>query len=232
MARQEPCPICHIILCRAKVPLLHNRSTSSQPAFYAGEQAAGAIANACQACSCGTFHVAIAVADEIGFRPVNLVLRTGAVYHAGGGLAAGAGFAVCGELCLWVMRTVVERIEMRSDSGKFRVHPVVDGLYVFFRIVAAGCAGLVRHEDGKAALVIDVFYGCCRAGDPDEVLGAVEVVDVDVQGTVAVEEDGLSGDLIRQPAAATFPKGEGFTRRRHCQQGRLFICHTQNNRPD
>lgn len=193
---------------------------SSQPAFYAGEQAAGAIANACQACSCGTFHVAIAVADEIGFRPVNLVLRTGAVYHAGGWFSAGADLGIGPDPALRMMGTVIERIEMRSDSGKFRVHPVVNGLYVFFRIVAAGYAGLVRHEDGKAALVIDVFYGFFGAGDPDEVLGAVEVVDVNVEGAVAVEKDRPSGAPIHR-FAVPLPHG-----------GRLFICHIQNSRPD
>ncbi len=161
-----------------------------------------------------------------------MVLRTGAVYHAGGGLAAGADLGIGGDPALRMMGAVVEGVKVGADFLELAVHPVVDALDVALGIVAAGDAALVGDQDGEIAFVIDVFYGFFRAGDPDEVLRAMEVVDVNVQGAVAVEEDGLSGGLIRQPTAATFPKGESFTRRRHCQQGRLFICHTQNNRPD
>ncbi len=179
----------------------------------------------------GAEHVAVAVADEAGLGAVDVEAGAGGVDEAGGGLAAGAGFAVYGKLCLGVMRAVVEGVEMGADFLELAVHPVVDAPDVALGVVAAGDAGLIRHEDGEVAAVVDIADGLLGSGDPDEVLGAMEVVDVDVEGAVAVEEDGLSGGLIRQPAAATFPKGEGFTRRRHCQRRRLFICHTQNNRP-
>ena len=98
---------------------------------------------------------------------------------------------------------------MGADFLELAVHPVVDVLDVALGVVAAGDAGLVRHEDGKVAAVIDMTDGLFGVGNPDEVFGTVKVVDVDVEGAVAVEEYGPFGALIRQPAAATFPSGEG-----------------------
>lgn len=198
---------------------------------YQLEQAAALVAQALEAGVLGAEHVAVTVADEAGLGAVDVEAGAGIVDEAGGGLAAAAGFAVCGELCLWVMRAVVEGVKVGADFLELAVHPVVDAPDVTLGVVAAGDTGLVRHEDSEVAAVVDIADGLLGAGNPDEVLGAMEVVDVDVEGAVAVEEDGLSGDLIRQPAAATFPKGEGFTRRRYCHRERLFICHTQNNRP-
>lgn len=197
---------------------------------YQLQQTAALVAQAFEAGVLGAEHVAVAVTDEAGLRAVDVEAGAGGVDEAGGGLAAGAGFAVCGELCLWVMRAVVEGVEVGADFLELAVHPVVDPPDIALGVVAAGDAGLIRHEDGEVAAVVDIADGLLGSGDPDEVLGAMEVVDVDVEGAVAVEEDGLSGGLIRQPAAATFPKGEGFTRRRYCHRRRLFICHTHSNR--
>lgn len=194
------------------------------------QQAPALVAQSLEAGVLGAEHVAVTVADEAGLGAVDVEAGAGGVDEAGGGLAAAAGFAVCGELCLWVMRAVVEGIKVGTDFLELAVHPVVDAPDVALGVVAAGDAGLVRHEDSEVAAVVDIADGLLGAGDPDEVFGTMEVVDVDVEGAVAVEEDGLSGDLIRQPTAATFPKGEGFTRRRYCHRGRLFICHTHSNR--
>lgn len=108
---------------------------------------------------------------------------------------------------------------MGADLLELAVHPVVDAPDVALGIVAAGDTGLVRHEDGKVAAVVDIADGLLGARDPDEFFGAVQVVDVDVEGAVAVKEDGLSGSLIHR-FAVPLP-----------HRGRLFICHTQNNRP-
>ena len=198
--------------------------------LYQIQQAPALVAQAFEAGVLGAEHVTVAVADEVGLGAVDVEAGAGGVDEAGGRLAAAAGFAVCGELCLGVMRAVVEGVEVGADFLELAVHPVVDAPDVALGVVAAGNAGLIRHKDGEVAAVVDIADGLLGSGDPDEVFRAVEVVDVDVEGAVAVEEDCLSGDLIRQPAAATFPKGEGFTRRRHCQLGRLFICHTHSNR--
>lgn len=80
---------------------------------------------------------------------------------------------------------------MGADFLELAVHPVVDVLDIALGVVTAGDAGLVRHEDGEVAAVVDVADGLFGAGDPDEVFRAVKVVDVDVEGTVAVKEDGF-----------------------------------------
>ena len=80
---------------------------------------------------------------------------------------------------------------MGADFLELAVHPVVDVLDIALGVVAAGDAGLVRHEDGEVAAVVDVADGLFGAGDPDEVFGTVKVVDVDVEGAVAVKEDGF-----------------------------------------
>lgn len=186
---------------------------------YQLEQAAALVAQSLEAGVLGAEHVAVTVADEAGLGAVDVETGAGGVDEAGGGLAAVAGFAVCGELCLWVMRAVVEGIKVGTDFLELAVHPVVDAPDVALGVVAAGDTGLVRHEDGEVAAVVDVADGFFGAGDPDEVFGAVQVVDVDVESAVAVEEDGLSGSLIYR-FAVPLP-----------HRRRLFICHTQNNRP-
>ncbi len=90
-----------------------------------------------------------------------------------------------------MMRAVVEGVEVGADFPEFRVHPVVDAFDVAFGVKAAGNAALICHEDGEEAMVVDVLDGLFRPIDPDEVLGTVQVVDVDVQCAVAVEKDGL-----------------------------------------
>ena len=186
---------------------------------YQLEQAAALVAQSLEAGVFGAKHVAVAVADEAGLGAIDVEAGAGGVDEAGGGLAAVAGFAVCGELCLGVMRAVVESVKVGADFLELAVHPVVDAPDVALGVVAAGDAGLIRHEDGEVAAVVDIADGLLGAGDPDEVFGAVEVVDVDVEGAVAVEEDGLSGSLIYR-FAVPLP-----------HRRRLFICHTQNNRP-
>lgn len=187
--------------------------------MYQVQQAATLVAQAFEAGVLGAEHVAVAVADEAGLSAVDVEAGAGGVDEAGGGLAAVAGFAVCGELCLGVMWAIVESVEMGADFLELAVHPVVDAPDVALGVVAAGDTGLVCHEDSEVAAVVDIADGLLGAGDPDEVFGAVEVVDVDVEGAVAVEEDGLSGSLIYRFAVPLPPRG------------RLFICHTQNNRP-
>ena len=187
--------------------------------LYQIQQAPALVAQAFEAGVLGAEHVAVTVADEVGLGAVDVEAGAGGVDEAGGGLAAVAGFAVCGELCLGVMRAVVEGVKVGADFLELAVHPVVDASDVALGVVAAGDARLIRHEDGEVAVVVDIADGLLGSGNPDEVFGAVEVVDVDVEGAVAVEEDGLSGSLIHR-FAVPLP-----------HRGRLFICHTQNNRP-
>ena len=80
---------------------------------------------------------------------------------------------------------------MGADFLELAVHPVVDVLDIALGVVAAGDAGLVRHEDGEVAAVVDIADGLLGSGDPDEVFGTVEVVDVDVECAVAVKEYGF-----------------------------------------
>lgn len=154
-------------------------------------KAAALITQTFKPCILGAEHVGFAVADEVGFRAVDVEAGAGFVDEASGRFTAITDFAVCGQLGLGMMRAVVEGIEVGADFFEFYVHPVVDALDVAFGIEAAGNAALVCHEDGEIALVVDVFDGFFGSFYPNEVLGAVQVVDVDIQGTVAVEEDGL-----------------------------------------
>lgn len=139
----------------------------------------------------GAEHVGFAVTDEVGFRAVDAETRTGFVDEAGRGFAAGADFAVFGELGFGMMRAVVEGVEVGADFSEFRVHPVVDAFDVALGVEAAGHAALICHEDGEKALVVDVLDGLFCAVYPDEVLGTVQVVNVDIQRAVAVEKYGL-----------------------------------------
>ena len=198
--------------------ILYYRNILFSYPFYQLQQTAALVAQSLEAGVLGAEHVAVAVADEVGLGAVDVEAGAGGVDAAGGGLAAAAGFAVCGKLCLGVMRAVVEGVEVGAGFLELAVHPVVDAPDVALGVVAAGDTGLVRHEDGEVAAVVDIADGLLGSGDPDEVLGAMEVVDVDVECAVAVEEDGLSGNLIHR-FVVLLP-----------HRGRLFICHTHSNR--
>lgn len=205
-----------------KRPFAHTKGLLKEKKSYSVchqlQQTAALVAQAFETGVLGAEHVAVAVADEAGLGAVDVEADAGGVDEAGGGLAAMAGLAVCRELCLGVMRAVVEGVEVGADFLELAVHPVVDAPDVALGVVAAGDAGLVRHEDGEVAAVVDIADGLLGSGDPDEVFGAMEVVDVDVEGAVAVEEDGLSGGFIHR-FAVPLP-----------HRGRLFICHTHSNR--
>lgn len=155
------------------------------------QQAPALVAQAFEAGVLGAEHVAVAVADEVGLRAVDVEAGAGSVDEAGGGLAAAAYLGVGGHGTLGVVWAVVEGVKVGADFLELAVHPVVDVLNVALGVVAAGNAGLVRHEDGKVAAVIDMTDGLFGVGIPDEVFGTVKVVDVDVEGAVAVKEDGF-----------------------------------------
>lgn len=171
--------------------ILYYRNILFSYPFYQLQQAPALVAQSLEAGFLGAEHVAVTVADEVRLGAVDVEAGAGGVDEAGGGLAAAACLGVGGHGALGVVRAVVEGVEVGADVLELAAHPVVDVLDVALGVVAAGDAGLVRHEDGEVAAVVDVADGLFGAGDPDEVFGTVKVVDVDVEGAVAVEEDGL-----------------------------------------
>ena len=90
-----------------------------------------------------------------------------------------------------MMRAVVEGVEVGADFLELRVHPIVDALNIALGVKAAGYAALICHKDGQITFVIDILDGFLGSVYPDEILGTVQVVDVDVQRAIAVEEYGL-----------------------------------------
>lgn len=74
------------------------------------QQAATLVAQALEAGVLGAEHVTVAVADEVGFRAVDVEAGAGGVDEAGGGLAAVACLGVGGHGALGVMRAVVEGV--------------------------------------------------------------------------------------------------------------------------
>lgn len=74
------------------------------------EQAPALVAQAFEAGVLGAEHVAVAVADEVGLRAVDVEAGAGGVDEAGGGLAAAAGLGVGGHCALGVVRAVVEGV--------------------------------------------------------------------------------------------------------------------------
>ena len=74
------------------------------------QQAATLVAQALEAGVLGAEHVAVAVADEVGLRAVDVEAGAGDVDEAGGRLAAGACLGVGGHCALGVVRAVVEGV--------------------------------------------------------------------------------------------------------------------------
>ena len=77
---------------------------------YQLEQAAALVAQSLEAGVLGAEHVAVAVADEVGLRAVDVEAGAGGVDEAGGRLAAAAGLGVGGHCALGVVRAVVESV--------------------------------------------------------------------------------------------------------------------------
>lgn len=74
------------------------------------QQAPALVAQAFEAGVLSTEHVAVAVADEVGLRTVDVEAGAGGVDETGGGLAAAADLGVGGHCALGVVRAVVEGV--------------------------------------------------------------------------------------------------------------------------
>lgn len=156
------------------------------------EQAAAGVADAADAGVFCAEHIGLGVADEAGFLLVYSIRLAGFVDKARGGFPAGAGLAVLRESGLGVVGAVIEGVEVGADFLQFSVHPVVEAAHGALGEVAARDAALVGDDDGEVSGVVDVPDGLFGIWRPDEVLGPVEVVDVDVQRPVAVKEYGAA----------------------------------------
>lgn len=78
--------------------------------MYQVQQAPALVAQAFEAGVLGAEHVAVAVADEVGLRAVDVEAGAGGVDKAGGGLAAAADLGVGGHGALGVVRAVIEGV--------------------------------------------------------------------------------------------------------------------------
>lgn len=74
------------------------------------QQAPALVAQAFEPGILGAEHVAVAVADEVGLRAVDVEAGAGGVDEAGGGLAAAACLGVGGHFAFGVVRAVVEGV--------------------------------------------------------------------------------------------------------------------------
>ena len=89
---------------------------------------------------------------------------------------------------------------------QFLVHPIVQTKHIFFRIVAARHARLVRDDDGQDAALVEAADGGGSIGRPDEILRTMQVMNIDVQRAVTVKE--YSGDaLILHSGSSLRPQG-------------------------
>ena len=165
-----------------------------------------------------TEHVAVPVTNKVGSGTIDMEAGTGFIDESRGRLAAVAGPGVSRDGALWMMRAVIECIEVSAHLLKLCIHPVVDALDIALGIVAPGNTGLIRHDNGEVSMVVDVFDGFLGSFQPDEILRAMQVGDVKVERAIAVEEYGPFGDLIHRFAVPLL------------QRRRLLISCIHNNR--
>ncbi|MNT34868.1 hypothetical protein D3C72_1708690 [compost metagenome] len=138
------------------------------------------------------------VADDVGAREVDAVLRGGELDQLGFGLAAVAGHGVLGHGAVGEVGAVVEVVEVGAFAFEELGEPVVQRVEVGLGVVAAGGAGLVRDEDGQHAEGVELADGLGGSGDQVEVERVVDVAHFLVDGAVAIEKDGRTQSVGTQ----------------------------------
>lgn len=158
---------------------------------YRRAQISARIEDAADARLLGAGNIARGVADHEGGGGVDVVLAQGAQEKPRCGFAAVTVLPVGGNLCRRMMRTIVERVDVRAALLQLRIHPIVQARDVVLGEVAARDAALIRDDDREIAVRIRPAHGIDRALRPHEVRGIVEIVHIDVERAVTVEKDRL-----------------------------------------
>ena len=147
-------------------------------------------------CACveGEFHVAVAIADHERTLQVDAKFPRGAMQHAGARLAAIAG-------ARFIVRTIINRIEVRAGLGQFPFHPLVDIVQQRLRKIAAGHAGLIGDHDHGDTRLIETADGLGRKRKHTKSVEMIQVADFFGDCAVAIEEyGGPEGGGVRQKA--------------------------------
>src|SRR5260370_24569935 len=127
--------------------------------------------------------MAVPVADNKGAAKSQAVLTGGALQHSRLRLAAGAAIVS-------FVRTIVQRVDMRSLFGKLGCHEIVNGVNERVRKISANDAGLIGDDDGRIFRIVQPPDGRGGEGKHTKTAGVSQVTDFFGDGSVAIEEDG------------------------------------------
>ena len=84
-------------------------------------------------------------------------------------------------------------IDVRPYISQFILHPLMQAVYISFLVIAPGNTALVGYDEDEIPLPVIMEDSLLRTRYPAEILRPVQVADVFVQYTVAVEKNGRSG---------------------------------------
>ena len=144
------------------------------------------------------------VADDPRLFRVDAEVACGILDHAWRGLAAAALHAQPRHRTPRVMRTVIQRVEIRAAELQPAPHLVVADVNEGRIDQALGDAGLIGDHDQHIAGPLEQPQGVRRPREELEILEPVQVPDVNVQGAVAINKDGafqISQDSRPKPQA-------------------------------
>ncbi len=165
--------------------------------FAVASGVAGLDQDGTQASIGGGLEVGGGISDEPALGKIEVKFAGGPFDEAGLRLAAIAidfeVFDFAGVAAVGMVRTGVDRVDVRAFAAQFHLQTIVDAGEFFKRALAAGDDGLVGDDDDAELGLAQEMDGPGRTGNQVEIFGAADVGDFFVERAVAVEEDGGPG---------------------------------------
>ena len=143
-------------------------------------------------------NVAILVTDQKTLREFDRPIRQGPVQHTGARFSIIVVTAVLSQRALWMIRTVVECIDMPPDFGQPVLDLFMQEVNGILPIIAMRDAGLIGHDKHKISSSIERRNNFSGACDPIELAPLMNIAVVSVYHAIAVQEQGRALIPARQ----------------------------------
>ena len=157
----------------------------------------------------GGLDVADLVADEKASLALDRPALEEIEEHAGVRLAPWVGRAIGGDASFRMVRAIAPVVDRGAFGGKLLRHPAVERFDRLFLVESFGDARLIGDDEDVTAGVVQELHRLLGAADPRDLMRRVDIAVVDVEDSVAIEEDGRPAALARDQF------GGGGKARRH-----------------
>ncbi len=158
----------------------------------------------------GGLDVADLVADEKASLALDRPALEEIEEHAGVRLAPGVRRAIGGDASFRMVRAIAPVVDRGAFGGKLLRHPAVERFRSPLpRKVPLATPGLIGDDEDVIAGVVQELHRLLGAADPLDLMRRMDIAVVDVEDSVAIEEDGRPAALARDEL------GGGGEARRH-----------------